>query len=94
MKDGMSRSPVSSDGGLGTSIPHSLHVAGGEQPSVTRTCLLSSNSKHVREGQELAVVLPQALQRGHQTHQTISRPKTHLTHVARAPTCFSSNPTG
>ena len=67
VKEGMSRNPASSDGRLEAGAPHSLHVAGSEQSSVTRACLLSGNSKHVREEQELAAVRPQALQRGHQT---------------------------
>lgn len=75
VKDGMSRNPASSDGRLGVGAPHSLHVAGGEQSSVTRVCLLSGNSKHVREEQELAAVLPQALQRGHQTPNQVQAKK-------------------
>lgn len=87
VKNGMSRNPVSSDGRLGAGAPHSLHVAGGEQSSVTRACLLSMSGR--------SRSLPRychKLCRGAIKHQTKSRPKNHLAHVARAPTCLSSNP--
>ena len=91
VKEEMSRNPASSDGRPEAGAPHSLHVAGSEPSSVTRACLLSGNSKRVREEQELAAVRPQ-LCRGAIKQQTKSRPKHHLAHVARAPTCLRSKP--